>query len=251
LAHCPDPANPTACHSHPLQTFSGIRRPELIAPQHDYPSYIEAILRVSDERGLSGTASMRIDPKTANVSVASDPPGIQLTAGSTAAATPFAAPAIEGSEILLSAPPTAVLNGRTYVWQSWSSGGSRAQSILVAGDASYKAIYSVLPLPPKEEAPPSIPPHPAADTTAPRTNLLSHPAKQTSKKSAKFAFSSNEPGSFRCKLDRGALKPCASPQSYKGLKPGAHTFRVVATDTSGNVDSSPAVFSWKVLPKSR
>jgi glucose/arabinose dehydrogenase len=244
LAHCPNPANPTACHSHPLQTFSGIRRPEFIAPQHDYPSYIEAILRVSDERGLSGTASIHIDPRTANISATSDPPGIELTVGSTAAATPFGTPAIEGSEILLSAPATAELDGRTYTWQSWASGGSRVRGILVAGDATYKAIYSAPPLSPSE----GPPPRGARDTTAPRTSLLSHPARKTPRRVAKFVFSSSEAGGFRCRLDRGASKPCVSPRSYKGLKPGLHTFRVFATDAAGN-DGKPASFSWKVLAK--
>ena len=64
MAHCPDPSNPTACHEHPLQTFSGIRRPEFFAPQHEYPSYIKVLLRVSDERGLSGTATFQYQPQT-------------------------------------------------------------------------------------------------------------------------------------------------------------------------------------------
>ena len=62
LAHCPDPAHPTACHVHPLQTFAGIRSPEFTAPQHDYPSYIEAVLRVADKRELSGTATAQNRP---------------------------------------------------------------------------------------------------------------------------------------------------------------------------------------------
>jgi glucose/arabinose dehydrogenase len=251
LAHCPNPTNPTACHVHPLQTFSGIRRPTFIAPQHDYPSYIEVILRVSDERGLSGTTSLKIDPRTANVSVASDPPGIELTTGSTEAAAPFSTPAIEGSEILLSAPPTAELNGRTYVWQGWSDGGSRSHSILIAGDASYQAVYSMLAMPGGGETEAPIQQSPRPDTTAPQTALLFHPAKKTRKKTAKFAFSSNESGSFRCKLDHGAFKSCVSPRSYKALKLGEHVFRVVATDASGNVDPSPASFTWKVTSQLR
>src|SRR6185369_8840452 len=56
MAHCPDPAHPEACHVHPLQTFAGIKHAEFIAPQHEYPSYIKILLRVSDKRGLSGAA---------------------------------------------------------------------------------------------------------------------------------------------------------------------------------------------------
>src|SRR5262249_14919870 len=74
LPHCPDPAHPEACHVHPLQTFAGIRAPEFVAPQHDSPSYIEVILRASDERGLSGVATLNLDPRTVDLSLASDPP---------------------------------------------------------------------------------------------------------------------------------------------------------------------------------
>jgi len=97
MAHCPDLANPTACHEHPLQTFAGIRRPELIAPQHDYPSYMKILLRVSDERGLQGTATLNFQPQTADLSLNSDPPGIELLAANTEALSPFTLPAIIGS----------------------------------------------------------------------------------------------------------------------------------------------------------
>jgi VCBS repeat-containing protein len=56
----------------------------------------------------------------------------------------------------------------------------------------------------------------------------------------RFRFRSNEAGStFRCKLDRGQFRSCSSPKGYR-LKPGRHTFRVVATDTAGNADPTPA-----------
>src|SRR5262249_55399168 len=113
MAHCPDPAQPQACHVHPLQTFAGIRAPEFVAPQHDYPSYIEVVLRASDGRGLSGVATRKIKPRTVDISLGSSPPGIELLAGTTSALSPFTAPAIDGSEILVSAPATATVGGRT------------------------------------------------------------------------------------------------------------------------------------------
>lgn len=269
LAHCPNPANPTACHVHPLQTFSGIRRPEFVAPQHDYPSHIEVVLRVSDERGLSGATSMDIYPTTADLALTSDPPGIELTAGSTGGTTPFTAAAIEGLEIQLSAPPTAVVGGKTYTWQSWSDGEPRAHPVVIDGDAPYEAVFKVEdpdpgpgpdpdPDPgPKTDPGPGtdptpIPPVlPLADTIAPTTRVLAHPARKTPRRAARFAFSSSESGGFYCKLDRRVFEPCASPRSYKGLKLGSHTFKVVATDVAGNFDPTPASFSWTVTPKPR
>jgi glucose/arabinose dehydrogenase len=238
MAHCPDPTNPTACHVHPLQTFAGIRRPELVAPQHDYPSYIEVLLRVSDERGLSGTTTMKINPRTVNLSLNSNPPGIELLAASTKALSPFTVPAIDGSEILLSAPQTAVIGGRTYTFSGWSDGGGREHPILVgSAQSSYTATYTT----PQEPPPPPPPPK-----RPPVTTLRKHPPKSTRSRTAKFTFGADVAASFQCKLDGKPKTNCRSPKTYKALKPGKHTFKVWAT-AAALTDQTPAKFSWKVL----
>ncbi len=253
MAHCPDPANPTACHVHPLQTFAGIRRPEFVAPQHDYPSYIEVVLRVSDARELSGTTTMKINPRTVDVSAASNPPGVQLLVGNTEAAAPFSVPQIDGSEILISAPPSATVGGKTYDFASWSDGGARAHPIHVSNSqSSYTASYVAR----SEggggtggggsgggsggggENPPS-----------PATTLAKHPPKTTRSNLAKFVFRANlGNATFRCKLDAKPTKPCRSPLTYKKLKPGRHTFKVWAT-VGVLTDPTPAKFTWKILSR--
>lgn len=146
MAHCPDPAHPDACHVHPLQTFSGIRHAEFTAPQHEYPSYIEIVLRVSDKRGLSGVASLNLQPSTVDVSLASEPAGIDLLAGSVEEPAPFSMTAIEGSEIQLSAPLLAEVGGTEYVWQEWSDHGAASHPVVVEqGAPQYKAIYAEAP----------------------------------------------------------------------------------------------------------
>ncbi len=252
MAHCPDPAHPNACHVHPLQTFAGIRGPEFVAPQHDYPSYIEVVLRTSDNRGLSGVVTKKIEPRTVELSLSSSPPGIRLLAGSTEASSPFSVPQIEGSALLLSAPATAQVGGRTYAWQSWSDGGARFHSVLADEDASYEAFYSLLPVaePPVEDGGKDPP---VADRDAPQTSLARHPAKRTRKRSATFVFSAGEPGAkFLCKLDKRAYVACRSPWVKADLKPGAHAVKIAAVDAAGNQDPTPASFAWKVLkPKAR
>ena len=59
LYHCPGGGG---CHAHPLQVLPGVFKGDLLAPEHDYPSYIEISLRVTDERGLAATKTVRIDP---------------------------------------------------------------------------------------------------------------------------------------------------------------------------------------------
>jgi hypothetical protein len=88
------------------------------------------------------------------------------------------------------------------------------------------------------------------DTTPPDTVITSHPTNPTTSTSADFAFASTEPGAtFECKLDGGSYGACVSPKSYSGLSLGSHTFSVRSTDTSANVDPSPASMTWTILPQ--
>lgn len=85
------------------------------------------------------------------------------------------------------------------------------------------------------------------DTTPPQTTIAKGPGSKLAQGKAKFSFRASEAGSrFACKLDKGKPKPCASPKTYKRLKPGAHTFKVWATDAAGNKDPTPAKRTFKV-----
>jgi hypothetical protein len=101
------------------------------------------------------------------------------------------------------------------------------------------------PIPPTEPDPGV--PSPSTDTTAPQTSISDNPVTGTTATSASFSFASSESESnFACKLDGGAWTGCKSPQSYSGLAVGNHTFRVRASDASGNVDTTPSSYSWTV-----
>lgn len=252
LAHCPDPTHPQACHVHPLQTFAGIRAPEFVAPQHDYPSYIEVILRVSDGRGLSGVATLNLDPRTVDLSLASDPPDIELLAGSTKAVSPFTVPEIDGSEILLSAPATATVAGRSYAFSGWSDGGSRSHPIPVgpAHQTAFTASYTEVPTGGNNGGGGSGGGG-GGEAHAPATLLKKHPPKKTHSAVAHFEFSSQPGGAdFLCRLDSKPFAGCSSPKIYRKLKPGKHSFEVRAV-AGALRDATPARFSWKVLPKKR
>jgi glucose/arabinose dehydrogenase len=240
MAHCPDPTHPSDCHVHPLQTFAGIRSPEFTAPQHDYPSYIEVVLRVSDKRELSGTTSLKINPRTIDIAVSSEPPGIDLLLASTEAATPFVSPQIDGSEVLLSAPQTAEVGGKTYTFDRWSDGGVRAHPIHIGSEQTqYTAVFSTT-----VEGPPPGPEEPTA--RAPATRLGKHPPRSTRSRRARFTFSASVAGArFRCKLDRRPRRGCRSPKSYRRLRPGRHVFKVWAS-AGGLTDPTPAKFRWTV-----
>ncbi len=85
------------------------------------------------------------------------------------------------------------------------------------------------------------------DKTAPDTQMDSQPADPSNSRDASFSFSSPDGGvSFACQLDGGGFAPCASPKAYTGLADGPHTFEARSTDAAGNVDPSPASYTWSI-----
>lgn len=86
----------------------------------------------------------------------------------------------------------------------------------------------------------------SSDATPPNTTITSSPAGTSSSSSASFEFTATESSTFECRLDGGSFSACTSPRTYSGLAVGAHTFEVRAIDTSGNVDTTPASYSWSI-----
>ena len=87
------------------------------------------------------------------------------------------------------------------------------------------------------------------DTAAPETKIDSGPKPKSKKRKATFAFSSSEAGSkFACSLNGAAFAPCSSPSTLTAKK-GKNTFAVTAIDAAGNIDATPASYSWKVKKK--
>jgi hypothetical protein len=108
-----------------------------------------------------------------------------------------------------------------------------------------------VPNPPSPTGPgPSTEPPPAEDLTAPSTFLRHRPPKvlRTAGRTAKaaFRFGSDEAGvAFLCKVDRGAFRVCPA-RTVRRLAIGPHVLLVKARDAAGNVDSTPAVYRFRV-----
>jgi glucose/arabinose dehydrogenase len=237
LFHCP-----SACHAHPLHVFPGVEAGSFDAPDHDYPAHIEISLTATDSRGLSATRSVSVYPRTVDLAIASDPPGLSLGAGLLNGIAPFTLRAIEGSHVVLAAPATATLGGLGYTWTDWSDGGARVHTVVASAPTTYTASYATVGgggPPPTTTLPRPRP--------RPRPGIRSHPPKSTRARSATFTFSSSQPGArFRCRLDRRAAALCSSPQTYRHLAVGSHVFRVLAVGDADWADSAPALFRWRV-----
>jgi hypothetical protein len=87
------------------------------------------------------------------------------------------------------------------------------------------------------------------DITPPDTTIVSTPLNPSGSSSATFTFTSTEFGStFQVRLDGAAPTVNGTgTQTYNALTVGTHTFTVAAVDPAGNIDPSPASFTW-VIP---
>ena len=146
LRHC---TTETDCHSHPLQTWNGVSGASLDeAPDHPYPSHLELSLTATDSSGLSDTETLRLDPRTVDLTFRSEPSGLKLTVGSAEETAPFTRTVIVGSSNSVSALPSQPLGSTNYQFASWSDGGARVHDLVAPASATtYTANYQVAPPP--------------------------------------------------------------------------------------------------------
>ena len=88
------------------------------------------------------------------------------------------------------------------------------------------------------------------DLVAPETTINAWPPNPTAQNSGAFAYASSEGGSesfFDCQLDSTNWVFCdGGSYGYSNLADGNHTFRVRAMDGVGNMDNSPAEYTWVI-----
>jgi PKD repeat protein len=129
--HCP-----SNCHQHLVQTFNGVASGSFVAPDHEYPSYLELRLTATDSGGLTDTKILRLDPRTVVLTFQTTPGGLQLTVGSTTNTATFSRTVIVGSSNSISAITPQNKGGQRYVFQSWSDGGAQTHNITAPATAA-------------------------------------------------------------------------------------------------------------------
>ena len=141
MHHCP--SGTPDCHEHTVESRSAISGGTFVAPDHDYYSYLEFRLTVTDLGGLTGDASADIDPKTSVTALASNPSGATISVGAHTAPAPFSQTLIVNSTNSVSAASLQTLAGVPSYWYSWSDGGARVHDIVAGASATtLTASYS-------------------------------------------------------------------------------------------------------------
>ncbi|MDQ4121863.1 MAG: FG-GAP-like repeat-containing protein, partial [Acidobacteriota bacterium] len=91
---------------------------------------------------------------------------------------------------------------------------------------------------------------PLNDTTPPDTTITSNPPNPSNNTITTFQFSGTDEvgvNAFECSLDNAAFSACSSPLTLNNLSFGSHTFAVRAKDVAGNLDPTPATYTWTVV----
>jgi glucose/arabinose dehydrogenase len=142
LHHC---FTPTDCHTHLIQTMSGVSSGTFTAPDHEYPCWLEVQLTATDSGGLTSTTSVRLDPKTVVLTFKTNPGGLvlsDLVVNEAPRTTPFSVTVVVGSANSVSAPSPQAFKRSTYFFTSWSDGGPQSHTITApAVNTTYTATY--------------------------------------------------------------------------------------------------------------
>jgi PKD repeat protein/glucose/arabinose dehydrogenase len=138
LQHCP-----SNCHEHTIQTFNGVSSGSFVAPDHEYPSYLELRLTATDSGGLTATKTVRLDPQTVTLTFQATAGGLRLVVNGSEAKAPFTRTVIIGSTNTISAVSPQTKGSKTYTFNSWSDGGAQTHTIVApATNTTYTASFS-------------------------------------------------------------------------------------------------------------
>jgi len=135
-------------HTHPYKTGTGndtsvkMPPPENILSTDPANNYLEIRLTATDSKGLSKTVIRNLRPRTAEVTFASQPAGVELMVNGLQFGTPRTFVSWEGYKLDVSAEYSVVMGPTTYAFDSWSNGKLPQQIITTgASPVTYTVVY--------------------------------------------------------------------------------------------------------------
>jgi glucose/arabinose dehydrogenase len=142
LQHCTSQTN---CHAHNVQSWNGISSGSFVAPDHEYPSFLDLTLTATDSDGNATSQTVRLSPRTVTLTFQSSPSGARLVVGTVEQVAPFTRTVIVGSSNSVSAPsPQSLTLGLRFRFRSWSDGGAQSHNITAPATATtYRANFQL------------------------------------------------------------------------------------------------------------
>ena len=130
IRHCP--AN---CHTHSVQSFAGTDEGTLVAPDHEWRSYLLLTLVATDSDGARASTAIKLIPSTSVLRLGSGPPGAQVALDATSGAAPLSQRVIVGLAAHDQRPHPAAVRRRGFDFRNWSDGGAATHTV-TAGAAN-------------------------------------------------------------------------------------------------------------------
>ena len=135
-------------HSHPfIPSTSGATSGSFTVPTTGHTEtnvWYRIFLTVRDSGGLTHTSFRDVTPRVVNLTLATNPAGLQVRLDGQPMATPLTFGSVVGIIRALDAPLTQTSGGTTYEFVSWSDGGAATHNISTPSAATtYTATYRV------------------------------------------------------------------------------------------------------------
>ncbi|MDB5106838.1 MAG: carbohydrate-binding protein [Fibrobacteres bacterium] len=132
--------NDGSLHSHPFYgPVSGAKSGSVTIPTQGETSpniSYRFYLTVKDAQGLTHLDSLEIRPRTAQVTLASSPAGLQLTLDGSPVTAPFIFTGVVGIQRSIGAVSPQGSGGKSWQFATWSDGGARIHSISTPASAA-------------------------------------------------------------------------------------------------------------------
>jgi glucose/arabinose dehydrogenase len=134
-------------HTHPFRApFTGVTNGTFEIPRLGHSEtnvWYRIYLRATDSQGLRSETSVEIFPNVVNMTVQTNPPGLQITVDGQPRTAPYRFDAVVGNIQALGALSPQTLSGTPYAFANWSQGGTQTQDVTIpASNTTYTANFA-------------------------------------------------------------------------------------------------------------
>jgi glucose/arabinose dehydrogenase len=138
-------------HVHPhVQPVSGITSGSFVTSDRGHPettTFYRITLTVRDSGGLTGTTFVDLQPRTSQITLATNPAGLQLTLDGQPVTTPFTQGSVEGVFRTLGVVSPQTSGGSSFEFVSWSDGGAATHDVATpTNDTTFTATFQPVAL---------------------------------------------------------------------------------------------------------
>ncbi|CAN5365246.1 hypothetical protein BH09BAC3_BH09BAC3_10530 [soil metagenome] len=135
-------------HFHDEPAVTGVKQSSFTIPTLGETSanvWYRIILTVRDGQGLAGKDSVEVYPRKANITLATEPPGLKVTLDGQPFTSPKSAVSVQGILRNIGAVSPQQIENKEYKFESWKHGGTTEQTIATpSADITYTAVFSLV-----------------------------------------------------------------------------------------------------------